>query len=150
MTELMIPFHRSHKLLTQARIDPIVAPGGTSKHVHKFVGANTLSDTVTYESLRAATMTTAEVSDDKSLYWQPTMYWKDGSGKFHLMQEEFGLEVYWFGECGQLYERHKCLAAKSMTLGRYEQGEVLVDMPGGLRTCKPSVECLTRLTRMFV
>lgn len=65
-----------HHRLKQARIDPIVSPGGVSSHVHSLVGANGVSAvTTTAEDLdKASTCTTSGITADMSAYWAPTLY----------------------------------------------------------------------------
>lgn len=74
----------AHQSLKQARVDPIVTPGGVSSHVHSLVGANGVSaDTTTAESLEAAsTCTTAGLHADMSSYWAPSLYSINPDGTF--------------------------------------------------------------------
>ncbi|GAC93618.1 hypothetical protein PHSY_001183 [Pseudozyma hubeiensis SY62] len=73
-----------HGRLKQARIDPIVTPGGTSSHVHSLVGANGVSaDTTTAQSLEAASScTTSGIHADMSAYWAPSLYSVNANGTF--------------------------------------------------------------------
>jgi len=56
---------------------------------------------------------TAVLEDDKSLYWQPTLYYQDASGQYTPLSPNDGFVIYWF-------------ARKAAT-------EEFVDIPGGLR-----------------
>lgn len=74
----------THGRLKQARIDPIVSPGGLSSHVHSLVGANGVSaDTTTAPDLdSASTCTTSGIHADMSAYWAPTLYSINDDGTF--------------------------------------------------------------------
>ena len=70
------------------RIDPILAPGKISQHVHQVFGANKLSSDMSYESLQQSDCSTVGSADfqgngqDHSVYWHPALFMetKDGSG----------------------------------------------------------------------
>ena len=46
-----------------------------SQHVHSIVGGSNFDKTMSYQSARASTCTTARVSEDKSNYWTPQLYY---------------------------------------------------------------------------
>lgn len=84
------------------------------KHVHKYFGAGGFGEDVTYESLRAAECTSGTFFDDKSLYWQPGLYYaQEGSGGIVNLDPTGGAVISWTSDTAE--------------------GETLVDMPGGLR-----------------
>lgn len=56
---------------------------------------------------------TAIVADDKSLYWQPTLYYQAADGTYTPLSPNDGFVVYWFS--------------------RKSPNENFVDIPGGLR-----------------
>lgn len=74
----------SHHPIKTSRVDPIVAPGQVSSHVHNFVGMNGISgNTTTVQALNdASTCTTAALTDDKSSYWAPQLYQYNVNGTF--------------------------------------------------------------------
>ncbi len=53
-------------------IDPIVAPGAVSAHMHAFFGNKTLTNTSTPASLQAGGATTCVLTQDTAAYWVPT------------------------------------------------------------------------------
>lgn len=150
-----LPFHdySGHPYLAQTRFDPIVSPGKVASHVHKFAGASTLDSTVTYQSLRDAKATTAEVVDDKSLYWQPSLYWKDGNEKLHLVSPAVGLTVYWFGEClkwtSWSLREMRLIWGGGAVAGRKTESETFTDIPGGLREPIPPVSLQHNYTNIL-
>jgi hypothetical protein len=60
------------------QVDPIVAPGTTSAHVHEFFGNETTDANSTYQSMTAGG-TTCTLSDDTAGYWVPALIAPDGS-----------------------------------------------------------------------
>lgn len=81
-------------MLSYGRLDPIVSPGAVSSHVHQFQGANAMSASYDYDTLRHdSTCTTLDVQDDLSNYWAPALYHYDGEGNFSLMLS--GFHVYY-------------------------------------------------------
>ena len=68
---------RCEPTITEANIDPIVAPGGTSSHSHVFFGTRVRS-TDTGDSLRDRGRTNCSVPADFSGYWVPTV--RDAEG----------------------------------------------------------------------
>ncbi|KAL3423325.1 hypothetical protein PVAG01_05072 [Phlyctema vagabunda] len=79
-----------------ARIDPIVNFGEVSKHAHAIHGGNAISSTSTTSDLLASTCTSCEVSQDKSAYWFPQLYFENfGTGKFEAVDQVGGLLAYY-------------------------------------------------------
>ncbi|KAH8101503.1 hypothetical protein BXZ70DRAFT_891712 [Cristinia sonorae] len=78
--------------LVSERVDPIVNPGvvGTN-HVHTVHGFNPNYD---YDELVASTCTSCEVTQDKSNYWFPKLYFKHPNGTFQAVANG-GLLVYY-------------------------------------------------------
>ena len=78
------------------RIDPILAPGGISGHVHQVFGSNGLSAEMSYESLQQADCTTVGSAEfqgnaqDKSVYWHPALYMEanDDSGYVRVQRTD--------------------------------------------------------------
>ncbi|KAF4457759.1 hypothetical protein F53441_383 [Fusarium austroafricanum] len=84
-----------------ARIDPIVDPGTISKHAHSIHGSSGFAETVTTEQLLDANCTSCRVTQDKSSYWHPALYFQDGdTGKFELVPQVGGMLAYYllFGD----------------------------------------------------
>ncbi|CAF3487852.1 hypothetical protein SNK03_012008 [Fusarium graminearum] len=84
-----------------ARLDPIIDPGTVSKHVHSIHGSSGFADTVTTEQLLGADCTSCRVTQDKSSYWHPALYFEDSdTGKFELVPQVGGMLAYYllFGD----------------------------------------------------
>ncbi|KAF4120756.1 protein of unknown function (DUF1996) [Geosmithia morbida] len=78
------------------RIDPIISPGEISAHVHAIAGSGAFSMDADTSSLVAGDCTSCRVSQDKSAYWTPAMYFKDAStGKFELVEQVGGMLAYY-------------------------------------------------------
>jgi len=60
------------------QVDPIVAPGGPSGHMHDFFGNRSTDSSSTYESMIPAG-TTCALTGDRAGYWIPTL--RDPSGR---------------------------------------------------------------------
>jgi len=56
-----------------ARMDPIVAPGNWSSHLHNIAGGNAFAMTMDYALTQKSTCTTAAVKVDFSNYWVPRL-----------------------------------------------------------------------------
>lgn len=79
-------------MLSYGRLDPIISPGQVSAHVHQIQGANAMSATYDYNTLRSqSTCTTLQVQDDLSNYWAPALYHYDGVGNYSLMLAKFNI-----------------------------------------------------------
>jgi hypothetical protein len=59
-------------VVRQQRIDPIVAWGKSSRHMHDFFGNTSVVATSTYESLRAGS-SNCSARGDRAAYWAPTL-----------------------------------------------------------------------------
>ncbi|CZS90192.1 related to glyoxal oxidase precursor [Rhynchosporium graminicola] len=68
-----------------ARIDPLVNNGSISQHVHAIHGSGGFSATAGYDDLRASDCTSCQVTQDKSAYWHPALYFKSEDGKYYLL-----------------------------------------------------------------
>ncbi|KAG8938505.1 hypothetical protein FRC04_008443 [Tulasnella sp. 424] len=81
--------------MVQERVDPIIAPGQISQHLHSIHGGSNFGMNVTYNSLRQSTCTSCQVAQDLSNYWTPTLYFKDPvTGQFEKVPNG-GLLVYY-------------------------------------------------------
>ncbi|KAL2760399.1 hypothetical protein ACRALDRAFT_1059783 [Sodiomyces alcalophilus JCM 7366] len=79
-----------------ARIDPIVSYGEPSQHLHSIHGSSGISMHATYDDLRNGDCTSCRVTQDKSAYWHPSMYFQDGeTGQFELVGQVGGMLAYY-------------------------------------------------------
>ncbi|PHH51425.1 hypothetical protein CFIMG_005035RAa [Ceratocystis fimbriata CBS 114723] len=80
-----------------ARLDPIVNPGGISAHMHSIYGSSGFSKTSDFGELHGAECTSCRVTQDKSAYWTPSLYFQDtATGEFTEVDEQGGLLAYYF------------------------------------------------------
>lgn len=92
--------------VTTERIDPVVNPGKVSGHVHAIMGASNINYTSTFEDLRASDCTTCQVSEDKSAYWVPNMYFHDKTADtFTSLQQTGGMLAYYIQRYGYTGEQ---------------------------------------------
>ncbi|KAG6847810.1 hypothetical protein H0H93_005878 [Arthromyces matolae] len=80
------------------RVDPIISPkSNPSNHVHTIHGASKVDFAYnsTYETLRASSCTSCLVTQDKSNYWFPKLYFQDPSTKLFEAVPNGGLLVYY-------------------------------------------------------
>ena len=83
------------KGLTTGRMDPIVNPGVASGHSHAIQGGNAFKLDMTDDDPLKSTCTTAQIKNDKSNYWTPTMFFQDPkTGKLESV-ELFYMNVYY-------------------------------------------------------
>ncbi|KIY46999.1 hypothetical protein FISHEDRAFT_46119 [Fistulina hepatica ATCC 64428] len=68
-------------LTTAQRIDPIVNPGDISTHAHSVLGGSNFRFTTNTTYLRESSCTSIPITQDKSNYWFPHLYfqWQDSS-----------------------------------------------------------------------
>ncbi|KAL2067524.1 hypothetical protein VTL71DRAFT_1949 [Oculimacula yallundae] len=78
-----------------ARIDPLVTNGSIAEHVHAIHGSSGFSISASYEDLRAAECTSCEVTQDKSVYWTPALYFLGDDGKYTLVEQVGGMLAYY-------------------------------------------------------
>lgn len=69
------------RLLDQ-RMDPLIAPGVVSAHVHQIAGGNGFGYTETFEDARSSSCTSCPITADYSNYWSPTLYYEGQDGTF--------------------------------------------------------------------
>ncbi|TEY44679.1 hypothetical protein BOTCAL_0347g00100 [Botryotinia calthae] len=84
-----------------ARVDPLVNPGTISQHAHAIHGSSGFGESSGYEELRAGNCTSCEVSQDKSAYWTPSLYFLDAAtGEYELVEQVGGMLAYYllYGE----------------------------------------------------
>ncbi|RGP81502.1 fungistatic metabolite [Fusarium longipes] len=86
----------SCSVIQTGRIDPIIAPGTFSAHVHKLSGASNINVDSTFDSLQASRCTSCEVQDDKSAYWTPQLFYQHTNGSFQMVPNG-GTVIYYLG-----------------------------------------------------
>lgn len=84
-------------MFSYGRLDPLLAPGEVSLHVHQIQGANAMSATYDYDTIRSeSTCSTIAVHEDLSNYWAPALYHYDGLGNYSLMLSNFHVYYQFF------------------------------------------------------
>ncbi|KAF4457032.1 hypothetical protein F53441_947 [Fusarium austroafricanum] len=83
-------------IIQTGRVDPIIAPGTFSAHVHKLSGASNINIDSTFDSLQASRCTSCEVQDDKSAYWTPQLFYQHANGSFEMVPNG-GTVIYYLG-----------------------------------------------------
>ncbi|CAM1508016.1 Fc.00g048640.m01.CDS01 [Cosmosporella sp. VM-42] len=79
-----------------ARLDPIINPGALSKHVHAIHGSSGFSDTSGTAELLDGDCTSCRVTQDKSSYWHPAVYFQDAdTGEFEIVEQVGGMLAYY-------------------------------------------------------
>jgi len=78
-----------------ARIDPLVSPGKASEHAHSGHGSSGFSPTSNYNDLIAADCTTCQVTEDKSAYWAPGLYFHSNEGSYTAVPLADGILAYY-------------------------------------------------------
>lgn len=80
-----------------ARLDPLVDPGKIGAHAHTIFGSSGFSSTSNSDDLLAGDCTSCAVTQDKSAYWTPPMYFKNAAtGKFEIVNQVGGMLAYYF------------------------------------------------------
>ncbi|KAH7330455.1 hypothetical protein BKA65DRAFT_59127 [Rhexocercosporidium sp. MPI-PUGE-AT-0058] len=78
-----------------ARIDPLVTNGSVAEHVHAIHGSGAFGISAGYDELIASDCTSCEVSQDKSVYWHPALYFLGDDGKYTLVEQVGGMLAYY-------------------------------------------------------
>ena len=87
--------------LGAVRTDPLLNPTCLSDHVHTFYGAAaSLRPETTYDDMRAATLSSGNVEENKSLYWHPTIYEYDRSTGVYRKAPIWFASAYYIWETG--------------------------------------------------
>ncbi|KAL1880210.1 hypothetical protein VTK73DRAFT_6038 [Phialemonium thermophilum] len=79
-----------------ARLDPLMSPGEISQHVHAIHGSSGFSESTSYEDLMNGDCTSCAVTQDKSAYWVPALYFRHENGSYELATQTGGLLAYYF------------------------------------------------------
>ncbi|KAK3325585.1 hypothetical protein B0H66DRAFT_129495 [Apodospora peruviana] len=82
--------------LSLARIDPLVSPGEVAAHAHAIHGSSGFSEKANYEDLLKGDCTSCAVTQDKSAYWTPAMYFKHANGDYQDVPQVGGMLAYYF------------------------------------------------------
>ncbi|KIW68215.1 hypothetical protein PV04_04175 [Phialophora macrospora] len=96
--------HLCHGELGNGRVDPIVAPGNPSQHLHVIFGASNMGLEPTLEELLASNCTSCSILQDHSAYWTPRMYFQHGNGTLEMIRTSGGLTVYYFTERDPVFQ----------------------------------------------
>ena len=89
--------------LGAVRTDPLLNPTCLSDHVHTFYGAAaSLRPETTYDDMRAATLSSGNVEENKSLYWHPSVYIFEAGA--------YTLAPIWFASAYYVWETGKATA----------------------------------------
>ncbi|KFY82050.1 hypothetical protein V500_10863 [Pseudogymnoascus sp. VKM F-4518 (FW-2643)] len=80
-----------------ARLDPLVNPGVASTHAHTIFGSSGFTESSGTDELLAGDCTSCAVTEDKSAYWTPPMYFKNAAtGQYKLVDQVGGMLSYYF------------------------------------------------------
>lgn len=90
-------YNRAGPAMSYQRLDPGLYPGVVSPHLHSFDGGNGLAMNMDYPETQGSSCTTARVKTDKSLYWRPTLFFKNSTG-FHRVPEQSTKIYYKYGD----------------------------------------------------
>ncbi|GAQ08895.1 hypothetical protein ALT_6216 [Aspergillus lentulus] len=83
-----------------ARIDPLMDPGKPSSHVHAVHGSGGFSMSASGADLKASSCTSCAVTQDKSAYWIPALYFMHENGDAEIVNQVGGMLAYYllYGE----------------------------------------------------
>ncbi|CAG7966357.1 unnamed protein product [Penicillium salamii] len=83
-----------------ARLDPIVDPGKVSGHTHVVHGSGSFGMSSDQASLQESDCTSCAVTQDKSAYWTPALYFMHTNGSAEMVEEVGGMLAYYllYGE----------------------------------------------------
>ncbi|KAK5797448.1 hypothetical protein VI817_003739 [Penicillium citrinum] len=81
-----------------ARLDPIVDPGKISSHVHAIHGGGNFGMSANFESLLESDCTSCGVTQDKSAYWTPALYFMHNDGTAEMVPQVGGMLAYYFND----------------------------------------------------
>ncbi|KAL1890148.1 hypothetical protein Sste5346_008441 [Sporothrix stenoceras] len=84
-----------------ARIDPLVSPGEPSMHLHAIMGSGGFGESATYADITASDCTSCLVTEDKSSYWHPALYFLDTTtNEYELVEQVGGTLAYYLLNSG--------------------------------------------------
>lgn len=111
--------------LVTERVDPLLSPGVASNHVHSITGGNGFKANMTFDDTQASTCTTAEVTQDKTNYWMPVLYFYN-KGKYYKVPEANNRKIYYKygnGDCSSDSSRSEFPPNFRMIIGSATQRE---------------------------
>lgn len=73
-----------------ARIDPLMDFGIAGSHAHSIQGGNAFSETSLSDDLLQSDCTSCAVTQDKSAYWAPALYFMYDNGTTALVEQSGG------------------------------------------------------------
>ncbi|KAI5924067.1 hypothetical protein F4810DRAFT_143444 [Camillea tinctor] len=80
-----------------ARVDPLVNFNEISPHAHTVHGSSGFGIDADYSQLFGGNCSSCIVKQDKSAYWTPILYFKDGTtGEFEMVPQVGGMLAYYF------------------------------------------------------
>ncbi|KAG5928173.1 hypothetical protein E4U42_001179, partial [Claviceps africana] len=83
-------------VLGTARLDPIVDPNSVSTHAHVIQGSSSFSATSGSDELMKGQCTTCRVTQDRSAYWHPALYFQDAhTGQIEAVPQVGGMLSYY-------------------------------------------------------
>lgn len=82
-------------VLGTGRIDPLVNPGVPADHSHTIFGGQDFSFSTTPYDLNSSDCTSCIVTQDKSSYWTPSLYFQSDDGTFTEVENNGGMLAYY-------------------------------------------------------
>ena len=82
--------------LVEARMDPIIAPGQISSHVHTVVGGDGFGISMDESAAINSKCTQSRVNGDKSNYWFPALYHHNSDNTFTKVELDYVKAYYFF------------------------------------------------------
>jgi len=77
------------------RLDPIMDPGKVSDHVHVIHGGSNFGIDNTPQDLAGSDCTSCAVTQDKSAYWTPPLYFLHSNGTAEMVEQVGGMLAYY-------------------------------------------------------
>lgn len=109
-----------------ARMDPIVYPGSDSPHMHAIHGSSAFSETSGTSELLTGNCTSCRVTQDKSAYWHPALYFQDASTQeYELVPQVGGMLAYYllYGDNIKAFPTDFRMVAGDTTRRTYTAGD---------------------------
>lgn len=78
-----------------ARMDPLMDPGKPSYHVHTVHGSDAFAMDATGADLKKGDCTSCAVTQDKSAYWTPALYFMHENGTAQIVEQVGGMLAYY-------------------------------------------------------
>ena len=81
--------------LMYARVDPIIAPGNASAHVHLGMGGSNWSPSMEDNSALDSSCTSTQAKADKSDYWTPRLSFRSPKNNSYISVAATQMKVYY-------------------------------------------------------